>query len=494
MNSPYQNWLGLPTLGLAVALVLTVIGARLTVSMANRILLLAFCLATVSVYELPPLARLEIVPRLLWACLVASIMGLLLFQLKWSPEPAGKLAVTGEKPWAVVIWPSVGEEVRPLIERGHGENHYRMEVHNGSDTGLTVQVKLVNIDPLPLCPLFRGHADFPYWVRPAHLADGTVDNATSHEISAGTSQSFELLFSWTSSDGRMMINGIDTKQEARNAPFSIDDREQWRMEYEVSCSQPSAVQRPVFLVRRNGQHLLVSRIEDGKTSPLSEPSPTAPPAATKVKSEPPQSTPSSKTSEPAERTTEIPPSPNNVTIEAFNGGQCENGVPDMTRQLTPEELFKKVVRSHNYYSGWGLEGVTVRCESNQVGANSTLDFPPGERSVADTPTFLPDGGRVRDFRLWLRWYASKRHGSVKWSVSEGCFAGPNGAKGKPFSVSFDDPVQEPIALHTLRKTVPIIRCAKDEITFLEIERHGDEDTSSSVAHLLDVTIDCRPHI
>lgn len=160
------------------------------------------------------------------------------------------------------IRPPLGDDAYHFTEQGHGETHYRMEVYNGSGTALRVQVKLTGIEPLPRSALFTSHADFPYWVRPAHLADGTVDGATSHEINAGTSESFELLFSWISSDGRTMIDGVDTKQEARNARFPIEDHEQWRMEYEVSCSQDCGIQRPVFLVRREGRNLVVSRTED----------------------------------------------------------------------------------------------------------------------------------------------------------------------------------------------------------------------------------------
>ncbi len=105
MSSVFQTWLGLPTLGLAVAVVLTVIGARLTAVAANLMLAAAWTLATISIYALPFLARVHFIPRILWTLLFASIAGLGLYQLRWSgpsivasskttPQPAPPIALT----------------------------------------------------------------------------------------------------------------------------------------------------------------------------------------------------------------------------------------------------------------------------------------------------------------------------------------------------------------------------------------------------------------
>lgn len=83
MVSRFQRWLGLPTLGLAIALVVTVIGARLTTDSANLLLGIAWILATISLFSIPSIGQLNIIPRILCTLLFSSIVGLALHQLKW---------------------------------------------------------------------------------------------------------------------------------------------------------------------------------------------------------------------------------------------------------------------------------------------------------------------------------------------------------------------------------------------------------------------------
>jgi len=159
------------------------------------------------------------------------------------------------------IRPSPGEAVTSFVEKAHGETHFRMDIYNPPpEKAHNVQVTLVKIDPLPISEYFRARADFPYHARLGHLADGSVDSATGHDINPGTSKQFELLYFWKSSDGRIMTNGIDTKQAlSRNAWFSIEDKEYWHLKYEVSSAR-NGIQRPMFFVRREGESLFMSRL------------------------------------------------------------------------------------------------------------------------------------------------------------------------------------------------------------------------------------------
>ena len=157
------------------------------------------------------------------------------------------------------IRPSPGEELNKFVETAHGETHYRMEIYNppGAEPAHGVEVKLVHIEPMPRDEYFRARADLPYTVRLAHLADGIVDNATAHDLNPGTSRKFELLYFWESSDHRLMVNGIDTKQAFRDARFQVEEDECWQLTYEISSAR-TGIQRPVFRMRREGLNLLMS--------------------------------------------------------------------------------------------------------------------------------------------------------------------------------------------------------------------------------------------
>jgi hypothetical protein len=81
-----QNWFNLPTIGLAIALILTVIGGRLTTSGANTLLLVGWVLAGVSLFWFPLLKRLPWIPRSLCTMLLASVLGLILYGFRWTDE------------------------------------------------------------------------------------------------------------------------------------------------------------------------------------------------------------------------------------------------------------------------------------------------------------------------------------------------------------------------------------------------------------------------
>jgi hypothetical protein len=157
------------------------------------------------------------------------------------------------------IRPSSGQVLNASTERGF--SHYRMDIYNsGPEMERNVQVRLVSIEPLPISEYFRARADFPYHVRLAHVADAPVDTSTDHDINPGTSKQFELLFFWESSEHRTIVDGIDTKQAlSRDARFSIEDKECWHLKYEVSSAM-TGIQRPSFLVRCEGNNLVMRRL------------------------------------------------------------------------------------------------------------------------------------------------------------------------------------------------------------------------------------------
>ncbi|WP_155969991.1 hypothetical protein [Nitrospira japonica] len=97
MGSTIQNWLALPTLGLAIALVVTVIGARLTTDSANILLAVAWILATISIFTIPPITQSDLIPRILYTLLLSSAVGLGLYQLRWvEPTPPTTLIKPSE--------------------------------------------------------------------------------------------------------------------------------------------------------------------------------------------------------------------------------------------------------------------------------------------------------------------------------------------------------------------------------------------------------------
>ncbi|HKW61908.1 MAG TPA: hypothetical protein VJN89_05130 [Candidatus Acidoferrum sp.] len=159
------------------------------------------------------------------------------------------------------IRPSTGEQLHPFVEMAHGETHYRMEIYNPPEAGPAhnVQVKLVQIDPVPRSEYFRARIDLPYVVRLAHLAGTVVDNATAHDINPGTSRQFELLYFWESGDHRLMVDGLNTKQAFTDARFEVEADESWQMTYEISSAETN-IQRPLFRVDREGMNLSVSRL------------------------------------------------------------------------------------------------------------------------------------------------------------------------------------------------------------------------------------------
>ena len=200
-------------------------------------------------------------PRWVYLLLVGLPLAALIYT--YVQKQSTKISKTpGSQPEssALEIRPAQGEVLVAFVERAHGETHYRVEIYNsGPEIARNVQVRLVGIEPLPIAEYFRARADFPYFVRPAHLADGNVDGTTDHEINAGTSQSFELLYYWESADHRIIVDGIDTKQARRDARFQIEEHECWHLRYEVS-SAVNGIQRPSFLLRREGTNLLMRRL------------------------------------------------------------------------------------------------------------------------------------------------------------------------------------------------------------------------------------------
>jgi hypothetical protein len=192
---------------------------------------------------------------------------------------------------------------------------------------------------------------------------------------------------------------------------------------------------------------------------------------------------------PQERTTEIPPSPNDPWVQTFNGGGCENGVPDVTHTLTLEQAIRLTRQTREHSRMWGLQGVTATCESNQLGSFATLDFPSGVQSSGSVVSFPPPK-EATAIKFWLRWDATTVGGTVKWVISEGCI-----------STNLDVPVPEiaaitdlvgptPTATHTLATLTPF-SCNPKDMVAIKIGRYGDQDTSHSTAHLVDLTVEYK---
>jgi hypothetical protein len=74
----------------------------------------------------------------------------------------------------------------------------------------------------------------------------------------------------------MMVSGIDTKQDERDARFPIGNGESWQMEYEVQCEN-SPTQNIVFAVRCEGRKVEMSRVQTEGRAGVFDPSKVAPP-------------------------------------------------------------------------------------------------------------------------------------------------------------------------------------------------------------------------
>jgi FtsH-binding integral membrane protein len=75
-----------PFFGLAVAIVLTVVGSKLTANASGLLLTIAWLLASVSLFRTVPIKDQKIIPRILWTTL-ASVVGLALYKLDtWNPQ------------------------------------------------------------------------------------------------------------------------------------------------------------------------------------------------------------------------------------------------------------------------------------------------------------------------------------------------------------------------------------------------------------------------
>jgi hypothetical protein len=95
-----------PLLGLAIAIVLTVIGAKLTVGSSDLLLVLAWIFFAVSVYRTPPISHQVFIQRMLLVALLSCLAGL---GLRWlsgwrapvpdrpavSLRPEGEFQLTG---------------------------------------------------------------------------------------------------------------------------------------------------------------------------------------------------------------------------------------------------------------------------------------------------------------------------------------------------------------------------------------------------------------
>lgn len=170
-------------------------------------------------------------------------------------EPlAGAHGASGPK-LEIRFFPDV--EPYHFVERPHNEVHYRMGIYNhGPGPAVNVQARLVKITPCPSSPLFS--ADFPYVLRGTQ---GSVEDKIGYSLNPKSEVHFELLCFWGSSTDEVIVDGIDTKRESRYSRFPIQDKERWRMEYEVSCANAD-MQKPFFDCKREGREVFVTSVEN----------------------------------------------------------------------------------------------------------------------------------------------------------------------------------------------------------------------------------------
>jgi hypothetical protein len=88
-----ETFISNPLFGLAVALVLTVIGWKLNTDASNWLLLVAWALTIVSIYRTNPVSRQPFIAKVLLTMFFGSIVGLGLYKLSgWQPNQAKEIA------------------------------------------------------------------------------------------------------------------------------------------------------------------------------------------------------------------------------------------------------------------------------------------------------------------------------------------------------------------------------------------------------------------
>jgi len=88
MQQFFEAVVGSPVFGIALALVLTVIGARMTSGASDLLLLAALLLLAVSIYRTPPLSHQAFGPRLCITLAIAGVVGVVFYLLTgWRTAP-----------------------------------------------------------------------------------------------------------------------------------------------------------------------------------------------------------------------------------------------------------------------------------------------------------------------------------------------------------------------------------------------------------------------
>jgi hypothetical protein len=140
-------------------------------------------------------------------------------------------------------------------------NRYRIGVYNpGSTTVDQVRRELVSMLPLPQSGTFS--ADFPYPVRRATDPEPKQYariNAEGKPLSPGSEELFEALAFWKSSDGRVIVDGLDTKPIQWDGKFEMHEHESWVARYRISSGAASP-QIAVFAIRREGGGVLMEYV------------------------------------------------------------------------------------------------------------------------------------------------------------------------------------------------------------------------------------------
>jgi len=118
---------------------------------------------------------------------------------------------------------------------------YRVGIFNdGPAVAENVEMWLDAITPRPRSQLFPG--DFPYRVTREGLA---VVEMKGCEINPKGEQLFEIARSWVSGEGRLIVDGIETKRPlagwAGAALFEMERDEQWKLMYRIMSANAQPV-------------------------------------------------------------------------------------------------------------------------------------------------------------------------------------------------------------------------------------------------------------
>jgi hypothetical protein len=127
--------------------------------------------------------------------------------------------------------------------------YHRIGVYNrGPGVAENVEVWLDDIAPPPREPIFR--ADFPYRVRRVGHPN---PESTGCPINPDAEEYFEIASSWISgSDNRLMVGGMDTKEDGEPFAVPFDVGESWVLKLRVSTATSEPLTAAIRMRAKDG--------------------------------------------------------------------------------------------------------------------------------------------------------------------------------------------------------------------------------------------------